>query len=70
MMGDLLHKYSLLFSSDGKIGRVTDVELVHIEIDGTVKPVLQKRRPIPLQYVDRFEKLLDNLEAKGWCPDL
>ena len=65
LMEDLLHKYSLLFSSDGKIGRATDVKLVHLEIDAAMKPIQQKCRPIPLQYVDRFKKLLDDLEANG-----
>ena len=64
-MGDLFHKYNTLFSSDGKIGRAIDVKQVHIKIDEAVKPVQQKRQPIPLQYVDRFEKLLDDLEANG-----
>ena len=41
------------------LGRATGVEPIHIEIDDSVKPVQQKRRPIPLKYVDRFESLLD-----------
>ena len=36
-----------------------------IEIDETVKLVQQKRRPIPLKYVERLESLLDDLTAKG-----
>ena len=31
----------------------------------SVKPVEQKRRPIPLKYVERFEDLLDDLKSKG-----
>ena len=41
------------------------VEPIHIEVDESIKPVQQKRRPVPLKYVERFEDLLDDLESKG-----
>ena len=33
-------------------------------MDESIKPV-QKRRPVPLKYVERFEDLLDDLKSKG-----
>ena len=63
---------------DRKIENITDnfpdqftglgrakVELVHIELDLRVKPVLQKRRNIALHYVDRLRKHLDELKKEG-----
>ena len=46
-------------------GRITGVDPIHIEVDESIKPVQQKRRPIPLKYVERFEDLLDDLKSKG-----
>ena len=64
-MQNLFHKYKDLFSSDGRIGRAINTEPVHIEVDDSIEPVQQKRRPIPLQYIERFEKLLDQLKENG-----
>ena len=33
-------------------GRATGVEPIHIEVDDSITPVQQKRRPIPLKYVE------------------
>ena len=41
-MKELLHKYKLSFSLDGRIGRVVKVVLVHIEIDESIQPIQQK----------------------------
>ena len=48
-MKKILHSYKDVFRNDGRIGRAKDVEPVHIEIDKSVKPIQQKRRPVPLK---------------------
>ena len=58
----IVKEHSGLFEG---FGRVTGVDPIHIEVDDSVKPVQQKRRPIPLKYVERFEDLLDDLKSKG-----
>ena len=41
------------------------VEPIRIEVDESFKLVQQKRRPVSMKYVERFETLSDNLESKG-----
>ena len=60
-MESIVKEFSGLFEG---FGRVTGVDPIHIEVDESVKPVQQKRRPIPLKYVERFESLLDDLKSK------
>jgi hypothetical protein len=61
-MESIVKDFSGLFVG---LGRATGVEPIHIEVDESIKPVQQKRRHIPLKYVERFEDLLDDLESKG-----
>ena len=55
-------KFPKLFEG---IGRATGVDPIHIHIDETVTPVQQKRRPVPLHYVEKLKKLLDQLVEEG-----
>ena len=59
-MESIAYELSGLFEG---FGRVTGVDPIHIEVDESVKPFQQKRRPIPLKYVERFENLLDHKSA-------
>ena len=61
-MESIVKDFSGLFEG---FGRATGVDPIHIEVDESVKPVQQKRRPIPLKYVERFENLLDDLKSKN-----
>ena len=44
---------------------VAKVDPVHIEIDKTIKPVQQKRRPIALHYQEKFREHIEELERAG-----
>ena len=61
-MKSVVQDFSSLFVGRG---RAIGVEPILIEVDESIKPIQQKRRVIPLNYVERFETLLDNLMAKG-----
>ena len=53
-------KFPRVFSK--KLGKAKDVEPVHVEINKDVKPIQQKRRRIPIRYVNRFKDLLTELK--------
>ena len=38
---------------------------MYIEVDPKIKTIQQKRRPIALQYKEKFKKHLEVLQAKG-----
>ena len=44
---------------------VAKVDPVHIEIDKSIKPVQQKRRPIALHYQEKFREHIEELQRAG-----
>ena len=38
---------------------------MHIEVDNSVKPVQQKRRPIAIHYLDKFKEHIEELHRAG-----
>ena len=69
-MTDIVDEFKDFFVG---LGRAKRVDPIHLEIDETMKLGQQKRRPILLKYVERFESLLDDLtspldheSATGW----
>ena len=57
----LLRPFEKVFQGIGR----AKVEPVHIEVDPSVKPVQQKRRPIPLRYVEKFKDHIEELKEAG-----
>ena len=60
-MDSVLKEFSGLFEG---FGRAMGVDPIHIEVEELIKPVQQKRRPVPLKYVERFKDLLDDLKSE------
>ena len=58
----LVEEYPQLFQG---IGKAVGVEPIHVYVDESVTPIQQKRRPIPIHYVERFKDLLEELKDKG-----
>ena len=61
LMTELVKPYQQVFQGIG----VAKVEPVHIEVDNSVKPVQQKRRPIAINYLDRFREHIEELHRAG-----
>ena len=61
LMTELVKPYEQVFQGIG----VAKVEPVHIEVDSSVKPVQQKRRPIAINYLDRFRDHIEELHRAG-----
>ena len=60
-MEQLIQPHEQMFQAIG----VAKVTPVHIEIDKSVKPVQQKRRPIALHYMTKFKDHLEELHSAG-----
>ena len=60
-MEQLIQPHEQMFQGIG----VAKVTPVHIEIDKSVKPVQQKRRPIALHYMTKFKDHLEELHSAG-----
>ena len=74
-MLEITSKYQKMFTGIGR----AKVEPVHIDVDPTVRPIQQKRRPMAIHYVEKFKAHLEELKeaeivsgplgsdhAKGW----
>jgi transposase InsO family protein len=58
---EVVSRYPAVFQGLGR----AKVDPVNIEIDSSVKPIVQKQRRIALKYRQRFEDHLNELEAAG-----
>ena len=61
LMTELVKPFQQVFQGIG----AAKVEPVHIEVDKTVKPVQQKRRPIAINYLDMFKEHIEELHRAG-----
>ena len=60
-MEQIIRPHEQVFTGIG----VAKVDPVHIEIDKSVKPVQQKRRPIALHYMEKFKEHIEELHKAG-----
>ena len=60
-MEQIIRPHEQVFTGIG----VAKVDPVHIEIDKSVKPVQQKRRPIALHYMEKFKEHIEELHRAG-----
>ena len=60
-MKDIVDRHPKLFQALGR----AKVDHVHVDIDETVKPVRQKRRPVAIHYRQKLKDHLEELKKEG-----